>query len=106
MNSMQWTAHDLVAAQLYTNESDANQEAISHLLRNRPELRIALAVHSYRTNPMLTLAQAAAMAGVSLERIKEILLIQGVPLRLGPATIAEAAAEISTMESWLDERAG
>ncbi len=41
---------------------------------------------------------AAAIAGVSLERMKEILEQRGVPLRLGPASVQEARAELAALE--------
>ncbi len=40
-------AHDLVAARLFDSEEEVMQEALRHLLQDRPELRIALAVHRY-----------------------------------------------------------
>ena len=33
-------------------------------MQDRPDLRIALAVHQYQTDAALTLARAAALAGV------------------------------------------
>ena len=67
-----------------------------------PDLRIALAVYDYQTDETLTLAKAAALAGVSPERMKDILLSRGVSLRLGPATLAEARAEVMTVDQWLN----
>ena len=89
-------------AKLYENEEAVLQEAFRHLFQNRPELRVALAVHRYQTDETLTLAKAAALAGVSLERMKDVLVSRGVPLRLGPATLAEAQAEVAAVEQWLD----
>jgi predicted HTH domain antitoxin len=95
-------ARDLVEAKLYESEEAVLQEAFRHLFQNRPELRVALAVHRYQTDETLTLAKAAALAGVSLERMKDVLVSRGVPLRLGPATLAEAQAEVAAVEQWLD----
>ena len=94
--------HDLVEARLYENEDEVIQDALRHLLSDRPDLRVSVAVHRYRTDKELSLNQAAAIAGVSLERMKEILEHRDVPLRLGPASIEEAKAEIATLEEWLD----
>ena len=38
-------ARDLVEAQLYETEQDVIEDALRHLLRARPELRLQLAVH-------------------------------------------------------------
>jgi predicted HTH domain antitoxin len=90
----------LVDARLYESEEQVIQGALRHLLSDRPGLRVSVAVHRYRTDEELSLNQAAAIAGVSLERMKEILERYDVPLRLGPATIGEARAEYATIAAW------
>jgi predicted HTH domain antitoxin len=105
MNILKLHARDLVEARLYDSEAEVMQEALRHLLQNRPDLRIALAVHYYQTDEEITLAKAAALAGVSIERMKDILVSRAIPLRLGPATLGEAQAEVAAMEAWGDERA-
>jgi predicted HTH domain antitoxin len=91
---------DLVDARLYENEEQVIRDALRHLLSDRPDLRVSVAVHRYRTDEGLSLNQAAAIAGVSLERMKEILERYDVPLRLGPATIEETRAEYATIATW------
>ena len=93
---------DLVQASIYDSEEEVMQEALRHLLLDRPELRIQVAVYRYRTDEALSLAQAAAIAGVSFERMKAILERRGVPLRLGPASVEEARAEVKALASWFD----
>ena len=93
---------DLVEAGLYESEIQAVQEALRYFLQERPELRLQVALHRYRTDEELTLARAAALAGVSLERMKELLDRHGIPLRLGPASIQEAQDEWTRLESWAD----
>ncbi len=102
METLQVKAHDFVEARLYSNEEEVLQEALRHLLQNRPDLRIALAVYRYQTDEEITLARAAGLAGVSLERMKDILISRGVALRLGPATLEEARAEVATVEQWFN----
>ncbi len=91
---------DLVQAQLYENENLVLQDALRHLLLDRPELRIQVALHRYRSDETLSLAQAAAIAGVSFERMKELLERHSIPLRLGPANLTEARAEVAALEAW------
>jgi predicted HTH domain antitoxin len=100
MSSPAIRVQDLVEAGLYEDETQAVQAAVSHLLQDRPDLRFTIAVHRYRIDEELTLAQAAAIAGVSLERMKELLEQRGVPLRLGPASVQEARAELATLGDW------
>jgi len=55
---------DFVKARLYESEDEVIRDALRHLLRARPDLRIQLAVHRYQTEG-LSLAKAASLAGVS-----------------------------------------
>jgi predicted HTH domain antitoxin len=102
MGLLQIQPENLVEAKIYPNETEVIQAAMQYLLQNRPEVRIALAVYQYQTDEQLSLARAAAIAGVSSERMKEILVARGVELRLGPATIEDAAMEVAQMGEWFD----
>ena len=88
---------DLVRAGLYPDQEAAVQEALRLLWQERPSVRIALAVYRYQREEM-SVARAAALAGVCFDRMKEILAEQGVPLRLGPKTVEEARAELDALE--------
>jgi predicted HTH domain antitoxin len=102
MEALQMHPKDLVDAKLFRTEEQVVQEALRHLLQNRPEVRIALAVYRYQSDEEVSLAKAAALAGVSIERMKEILVARAVPLRLGPETIEDAQNEVSVLEQWFD----
>jgi predicted HTH domain antitoxin len=97
-----WKTKDLVSAGLYEDEDAVVQDAIRALLSERPQLRLELAIHRYR-NEEISLAKAAALAGVSWERMREILLSRGVQPRLGPETVEEAYEEIQAMERIIRE---
>ena len=47
---------DLIQAQLYESEEEVMQEALRHLLLDRPDLRIQVAIHRYHADPELSLA--------------------------------------------------
>jgi predicted HTH domain antitoxin len=100
-----WKTKDLVSAGLYEDEKAVVQDAMRALLSERPQLRLELAIHRYRAEE-ISLAKAAALAGVSWERMREILLGRGVELRLGPGNEAEAVDEIRLMEKISREHAG
>jgi predicted HTH domain antitoxin len=87
---------ELVKAGVYPDVDTAVQEALRILWQERPDVRIEVAVHRYRTEK-LSVAKAAALAGVSYDRMKEILVRRGVPLRLGPETLDEARAELEAL---------
>ncbi len=95
---------DLVAARLYSNEEAAIQDAVRTLLRERPDLRIGLAIYRYE-HENLSLAKAASLAGVSWAQMKQILLERGVAPRLGPETLDEAYAEVQTLRKYFQEQA-
>lgn len=97
------TARDFVEARLYESEEEVIQDALRHLLRSRPELRIQLAVHRYRTEGG-SLAKAASLAGVSWAQMKDILLERGIQPRLGPETLEEAEREVQTMREYFQNR--
>ena len=94
---------DFVNAQLYKNKDAVIQDALRHLLRSRPDLRVQLAIYRYQQEP-LSLAKAAELAGVSWWQMRDILLEQGIDPDLGPETIAEAQAEVNQLRQYLSDR--
>ena len=95
--------HDLVEANLYEDEGEVIQDALRHLLRDRPSLRIKLAVHRYKKEG-ISLAKAASLAGVSWAQMKEVLLEQGITPKLGSETICEAEEEVNTLRDYFEEQ--
>jgi predicted HTH domain antitoxin len=88
---------ELVRSGIYPNADVAVREALRVLWQERPGVRIDVAVHHYRTEE-ISIARAAALAGVSFDRMKELLAERGVPLRLGPETLDEARAELGGLQ--------
>lgn len=92
-------AKDFVQASLYESEEAVIQDALRHLLRSRPDLRLQLAIFRYQ-NEGFSLAKAAEIAGISWAQMKDILLEQGLDPALGPASLAEAEAEVEEMRHY------
>lgn len=88
---------ELIQAGIYPDAESAVQAALRVLWQERPQVRIEVAVHRYRTED-LSVAKAAALAGVSFDRMKEILVEHGVVLRLGPETLEEARADLAALK--------
>ena len=86
----------LIEAGVYPDAETAVQEALRVLWQERPSVRIDVAVYRYRTQG-LSVAKAAALAGVCFDRMKEWLSERSVLLRLGPETIQEARAELDDL---------
>jgi predicted HTH domain antitoxin len=96
-------ASDFVDAKLYESEEDVIQDALRHLLRARPDLRINLAVHRYETEG-LSLAKAASLAGISWAQMKDILAERHIQPRLGVETIEEAEKEAQTLRAFFQDQ--
>jgi predicted HTH domain antitoxin len=89
---------DLVEAGLYTSEEEVIQAALGHLLADRPDLRIDLAIYEYDIKGDISLGKAAEIAGITRWEMMDIMASRGVELRLGPATIEEAREEIESAQ--------
>jgi len=94
---------DFVEARLYESEEDLIQDALRHLLRNRPDLRIQLAIHRYQSED-LSLAKAADLAGVSWAQMRDIMLERGIEYHLGPETLTEAEAEVEALHNFVQRQ--
>jgi predicted HTH domain antitoxin len=94
------TVEELVQAGLFPDEQTAVQEALRVLWQERPQLRIEWAIHQYQTEA-ISLAKAAAIAGLSFDRLKTLLVERGIQPRLGAETISEAKEEINVIEGTL-----
>jgi len=94
------TAKTLVEAQLYPNQDAVFADALRHLLRARPELKIQLAIYRYEKEN-ISLAKAANLAGISWAQMKDILLEKGISLRLGVETLTEAQNDIQALRQEL-----
>lgn len=92
---------ELVQAGIYPDAHTATQEALRVLWQERPRVRINVAIHRYLTEE-LSIAKAAALAGVSYDRMKEILTDRDVSLRLGPKTVDDAFLEVEALEKMRD----
>jgi predicted HTH domain antitoxin len=94
---------DFVRANLYESEEAVIQDALRHLLRGRPDLRIRLALYRYQ-HEELSLAKAAEVAGVSWAQMRDILLERGIEPALGPTSLEEAQAEVDQLRHYLADR--
>ncbi|MCA9964202.1 MAG: UPF0175 family protein [Anaerolineales bacterium] len=93
-------AQDFVKANLYDNENEVIQDALRHLLRSRPDLRIQLAIYRYQQEG-LSLAKAAEIAGISWMQMRDILVEKGMDISLGPTTLEEAEDEVNSLRYFL-----
>jgi predicted HTH domain antitoxin len=95
-----FVAEDFVKANLYEDKEAVIQDALRHLLRGKPNLRIQMAIFRYQQEE-LSLAKAAEIAGVSWAQMRDILLEQGIDPALGPENLADAEAEVTALREYL-----
>ena len=87
----------LVNARLYPDREAVIQDALRALLQEKPQLRVEVAIYRYQTED-ISLSKAAHLAGVSFDRMKDLLIQRGIQPRLGPADVGEAQQEVAEME--------
>ena len=93
---------DLIACQLYQNETDVWRDAVRALTWLRPEFKLEVAVRRYSAEEV-SLAKAAQIAGLAFEEMKELLVRRGVEVRLGPETTRELDDETDVLRASLGE---
>ena len=87
---------ELVQARLYPNRERVIEDALRLLWKERTQLRIDWAIYQYQHED-ISLAKAASLAGISFDRLKEILVKRGIQPRLGSETMAEALNELAVL---------
>ena len=97
------SVRNFVEAHLYEDEETVIQDALRHLLRARPDLRIGLAAYRYQ-HEALSLAKAASLAGVSWAQMKDIVLEHGIAPRLGVETLDDAKRDIQALRDELERQ--
>ena len=89
----------LIDAGLYGNIAEAVRDALRHMLREYDEKEIAVGL--YRQGKV-SLAKAAAIAGVSITRMKGILVEKGINPRLGVEVVKELYEDYETLKGTSD----
>jgi predicted HTH domain antitoxin len=97
-----YNVKDLVSAGLYTREEDVLRDALRSLLWVHPEYRLELAVHAYQ-HAGISLSKAAHLAGLCFEEMKDLLLIRGIKIDLGPDSKEDIEKEAEIIGRKLDE---
>ena len=81
----------------YRDISEFLEDAIKTLMDARRDLRAAIACTLYEKDK-ISLGRAMEIAGVDIERMKEILVEQGIKLRRGAETVDEMEEELKGLE--------
>lgn len=93
-----WTFSQLV--KLQRKRPDLVAEALEQLMRSNPELNWSLVLNAY-LDEEINLGKAAELLEIHELELRERFIELGIPLRLGPADLLEAQAEIEAIKNWL-----
>jgi len=99
--SDEWLIENL--RNLYQERPDLVSPLLHSLLAESEELRWTLVVKAYQARE-INLGKAAELLGLHELELRDQFLELGVPLRLGPADLAEARAEAEAVRAWYGHR--
>ncbi len=98
--SQTWALDQLI--QLGQRQPELVNAALNRLLAEDAALRWAMVVNAY-LDQQINLGKAAELLQMQELELRERFINLGIPLRIGPADMTEARAEIETLRSWLAE---
>ena len=81
----------------YRDISEFLEDAVKTLMDARRDLRVAIACALYEKGE-ISLGRAMEIAGVDIERMKEILVERGIELRRGAETVDEMEEELKGLK--------
>lgn len=96
--SFAWEVEQL--AKLSRQHPEMVSRAIQRLFDEDAELRWAVVVSAYMDHE-INLGKAAELLGMHELELRERFIHLGIPLRIGPADVAEAQAEADAIRDWV-----
>ncbi len=90
---------------LYQEHPDLVSRFLHSLLTENEELRWTLVIKAYQARD-INLGKAAEFLGLHELELRDRFLELGIPLRLGPADLAEARAEVEAVRAWYGHNSG
>ena len=77
------------------------EPALRRLVQENEKIRWAVVVGGYQDR-QINLGKAAELLHMTELELRDHFIELGIPLRLGPANLAEARAEVEAMRAWLN----
>jgi predicted HTH domain antitoxin len=93
----EWEVEQLL--KLRERQPELIEPALRRLVQENEDIRWSVIVGAYR-DKQINLGKAAALLGLTELELRTRFIELGIPLRLGPADLAEARAEIGAMRAW------
>jgi predicted HTH domain antitoxin len=92
-------------ARLRRTQPDLVDSAISQIMQDNEHLRWSMVVSAY-LDEKINLGKAAELLGLHEWELREQFIERGIPLRIGPADLAEAKAEVDAIRAWVAKDRG
>jgi predicted HTH domain antitoxin len=93
----EWEVEQLL--KLRERQPDLIEPALRRLVEENEDIRWSVIVGAYQDR-QINLGKAAALLGLTEVELRDRFIELGIPLRLGPADLAEARAEVEAMRAW------
>lgn len=98
-----WLVDEL--PRLYRERPDLVHPLLRRLLSENQDLSWSLVIQAYQER-RINLGKAAELLGLHELELRERFLELGIPLRVGPADLAEAHAEVEAVRAWYGRAPG
>jgi predicted HTH domain antitoxin len=95
----EWELEQLL--KLREQQPELIEPALRRLVQENEKIRWSVVVGAYQDR-QINLGKAAELLGLSELELRERFVKLGIPLRLGPADLAEARAEVEAMRAWFE----
>jgi predicted HTH domain antitoxin len=95
--SFPWVLQQLI--KLRHQRPELVDTAISRLIEDDQELRWSLILNAYNDGH-INLGKAAELMDLHELELRDRFIELGVPLRIGPADLSEAQAEVDALDAW------
>ena len=84
---------------LKERQPELMEQAIHCLVQENEDIRWSVVIGAYQ-DEQINLGKAAELLGLPEIELRERFIELGIPLRIGPANLAEARAEVEAVRAW------
>ena len=95
-----WAIDQLL--KLRERQPDLIDPALQRLVHENPDIRWSMVIGAYQDR-QINLGKAAELLGLAELELRDKFIELGIPLRVGPADLAEARAEAEAVRAWFDD---
>ena len=95
----EWQVGQLL--KLLERQPDLVEPALRRLVEENDEIHWSVVVGAYQ-DKQINLGKAAELLHMTELELRHRFIELGIPLRIGPADLAEARAEVEAMRAWFD----